>query len=188
MISVKCPGCSTESHLKDKYAGKVGKCKKCGETLRIPTVTKKEAANNRGRALDEVFKLPSQPQPARVESGWWVKVGRKTYGPYTDDQLKDHGVTGHISCQSLIAKERNGPFFLAGRMRDFFPMIQEKAVVDYKGAWCPHCKSRNSEKRMEDFGCFWVIIILVSLGWGLLLFPFFPRSWHCLECGNTWRA
>lgn len=40
MITVACPSCSHEIKAKDEHEGKAGKCKHCGETIRIPVKEK----------------------------------------------------------------------------------------------------------------------------------------------------
>lgn len=44
MIAVKCPTCSSPSTVKDEYAGRVGKCKKCGDSIKIPDALKPQPA------------------------------------------------------------------------------------------------------------------------------------------------
>ena len=65
---------------------------------------------------------------------------------------------------------------------------QGPAVVDIQGAWCPHCRSRNSVKRTSGFGCAFWVFVLVSMGLALIMIPFLPKTWHCFTCGNEWRA
>ena len=40
MITVACPSCSQEIKAKDEHEGKIGKCKRCGEPVRIPAKEK----------------------------------------------------------------------------------------------------------------------------------------------------
>jgi hypothetical protein len=60
--------------------------------------------------------------------------------------------------------------------------------VNVQGAWCPHCKNRNSVKHTSGLGCVFWIFVLVSIGLALIMIPFLPKSWRCIVCGNEWRA
>lgn len=60
--------------------------------------------------------------------------------------------------------------------------------VNIAGARCPACGNRNSERFGPGIGCAWWILILLSLGIGLILLFFMPRRWRCFECGNEWRT
>lgn len=120
---------------------------------------------------------------------WWIKVSGKVYGPYTLTELKELVEIERINKSSLIAESEKGPFYKAVKLKTLFTSENsEDNLVNIKGAWCPNCRYRNSVKKMGNLGCFWIVIIFISFGIGLLLFPFFPREWNCLSCGNRWRA
>ena len=42
MIEFTCPSCGLQLRVSDKLANKTGKCKRCGEPLKVPSVGKKE--------------------------------------------------------------------------------------------------------------------------------------------------
>lgn len=65
---------------------------------------------------------------------------------------------------------------------------QEQPPIDKQGTWCPHCNNRDSTKKIRGMGCIFWVIVLFSIGLGLLAIPFLPREWHCHVCGNVWRA
>lgn len=73
------------------------------------------------------------------------------------------------------------------------PIIPRQAqapppVVDITGAWCPHCKNRNSHKTTDGKSCVFWIFVIVSMGLALIMIPFLPKTWHCNVCGNEWKA
>lgn len=39
MIAIKCPSCSYEFDVDDQFAGRSGKCKRCGESIRVPSAS-----------------------------------------------------------------------------------------------------------------------------------------------------
>jgi hypothetical protein len=66
------------------------------------------------------------------------------------------------------------------------PQMPKKVVIDKRGAWCPHCGNRNSYKSTGGVGCITLGILFISMI-GILLIPFLPKTWHCRECGHTWK-
>lgn len=52
---------------------------------------------------------------------------------------------------------------------------------------CPKCSSRNINVRRE-VGCFFMILVFISFGIGLVMFPFLPRIGKCNDCGCSWKA
>jgi hypothetical protein len=60
-ISFKCPGCGASYNVKDEYAGKSTKCKKCGELMKIPAA---KAAD-----FDDLPDLSSLAPPAASDWG-----------------------------------------------------------------------------------------------------------------------
>ncbi len=61
-----------------------------------------------------------------------------------------------------------------------------KKVINKGGAWCPHCGNRNSYSKSDGTGCLTLGILFISLI-GILFIPFLPKTWHCRECGHTWK-
>lgn len=59
-------------------------------------------------------------------------------------------------------------------------------VVNKRGAFCPHCGNRNSIRKTRGMGCLFMCFLFISMGLALLLIPFLPKEWHCLECKNKW--
>ena len=63
-----------------------------------------------------------------------------------------------------------------------------EGYIDWYGTWCPNCRNRCSKKEMKGAGCLFAGFVFVSMGLALILLPFLPREWHCLQCQNRWRA
>ena len=61
-----------------------------------------------------------------------------------------------------------------------------KKVINKGGAWCPHCGNRNSYSKSGGVGCLTLGILFISVI-GILFIPFLPKTWHCRECGHTWK-
>jgi len=65
MISFSCPQCGNSMNVKPQYAGKKGKCKSCGETIRVPPPQSEPVqeliVNN-----DELEELPSIQRQSSV--------------------------------------------------------------------------------------------------------------------------
>jgi hypothetical protein len=59
--------------------------------------------------------------------------------------------------------------------------------IDKHGAWCPHCHNRASWKD-TDYGFFFILLVLLTMGVALLLIPILPKTWHCTQCNHQWKA
>ncbi len=46
MIDYTCPHCNQELHIKEKHAGKSGRCNKCGGSIVVPTTPSAEYSAN----------------------------------------------------------------------------------------------------------------------------------------------
>jgi len=53
--------------------------------------------------------------------------------------------------------------------------------------FCPRCNDMNVVTS-RDVGCFFVVLVFVSLGLGLLMFPFLPVTATCNTCGAKWKV
>ncbi len=51
---------------------------------------------------------------------------------------------------------------------------------------CPVCGS-SKIRCARELGCFFVIFLLVSMGIGLVMYPFLPKTCTCRSCGATWK-
>jgi hypothetical protein len=140
-----------------------------------------------------------------------VAQGRKAIGTYSDGRaLHFDEATGQfdiggtsVTVDQVVGYDRAGHVFwqrdemrswaheYAAAMAPRAPgagQPQPAVGIDVQGAWCPHCQNRNSVKHTSGFGCVFWIVVLVSLGLGLIMIPFLPKTWRCLVCGNEWRA
>ena len=45
MISFQCPACGKKLKVKDEFAGKKGKCPKCGNVINIPALGEGEGSH-----------------------------------------------------------------------------------------------------------------------------------------------
>jgi predicted RNA-binding Zn-ribbon protein involved in translation (DUF1610 family) len=59
--------------------------------------------------------------------------------------------------------------------------------VNKSGAWCPNCGNRDSY-RFRRVGCFFWVLVVLTFGLALLLWPILSQSWRCEVCGNEWKA
>lgn len=66
MIAVKCPTCSASLAVKDEYAGKVGKCKKCGDSIKVPDAPK-PARTPTPPPVSQPVAVQPQPQIIYIE-------------------------------------------------------------------------------------------------------------------------
>ena len=51
---------------------------------------------------------------------------------------------------------------------------------------CPNCGSVKVSKHKE-VGCFWIVFFFISIGIGLIMYPFLPINYKCRECGTKWK-
>ncbi len=197
MITFKCPTCSTEMKVKSDYAGKAGRCKKCGEVLQVPskeTPRTTSAASSGGViVVKEVEALPKVITNASPTEGisWYIKVSNEVYGPYALNVMKEFAEIERLQPHSVIGESPGGPFYHASKIKAFFanePQVEERKIDTY-GVWCPHCGNRCSQKHTSPLGCFITLILgLFTLGIGLIVFIFLPHEWHCNQCQHRWRA
>jgi len=68
MIEFMCPSCSHQIKIKDEYAGKAGKCKRCGEAVRVPDSDSGMVVSiSQPIAVSSPVRLPlAQPSPQQV--------------------------------------------------------------------------------------------------------------------------
>jgi GYF domain 2 len=71
-------------------------------------------------------------------------------------------------------------------IREIQPATAEKKI-NKRGAWCPHCGNRDSDKTTTGLGCLIIIILFFTII-GILLIPFLPKNWKCRVCKHVWRA
>lgn len=141
MIDFSCPTCGNNWKVADEHAGKVGKCKSCKTTIKIPT---------------PVIAVLNAPEPQPV-----------VYTPTV--QVEEYRASKPEPVNDGVPRNADG-------------------YIDYYGTWCPNCKNRCSKKEMKGAGCLFAGFVFVSMGLALILLPFLPREWHCLQCQNRWRA
>ena len=80
--------------------------------------------------------------------------------------------TAHIASMNLIHQQPTAE--------------KPRKIIDKRGAWCTHCGNRNSYRKSDGAGCLTLGILFISLI-GVLFIPFLPKTWHCNECGHTWK-
>ena len=52
--------------------------------------------------------------------------------------------------------------------------------------YCPRCEQNNVTVQREP-GCAFVVFLFVSMGLGLVMYPFLPLVATCNKCGARWR-
>src|SRR5258708_6846637 len=67
------------------------------------------------------------------------------------------------------------------------PTAVKATIIDKRGAWCPNCHNRNSD-RTTQAGCFYYLLVVLTLGGALLFYPLLPRIWNCNVCLHKWRG
>lgn len=68
-----------------------------------------------------------------------------------------------------------------------YDSVTQKMVIDERGAWCPHCRNRDSVKITANKGCLFWIFVFISVGAALIMIPFM-KVWRCSVCMHEWKA
>lgn len=51
---------------------------------------------------------------------------------------------------------------------------------------CPECKSQDVECH-KKVGCFFIVFLFISMGLGLVMYPFLPKECTCKKCRLKWK-
>jgi hypothetical protein len=161
---MKCPFCSEE--IKDDAK----KCRFCGEWLSedhkvARAVTEKKGSSN--------LKMYSFCVIKKHESG-----------------KEDYKYDDILAANPEDARQKVAKLFKGYEINENLGIRERKDASAGKNSGkysCPSCKS-NSTTCKRDIGCVMMIIIFVSLGFGLIMMPFLPNHCTCQDCGYKWKS
>ncbi len=155
-IEFSCPQCGHPIRAKDEAAGKSGKCKDCGETIRIPSprTVDTRIAKRAAALIPEVVPRP----PALPNREYPIaRAPLPTYAP-------------PAPIPPPVAVQVNMPIVVPGGVRKY----------------CPHCRNYGPCAPEPMSTALHVLLTIVTVGWWLIVWILLAlsRSYRCPICGS----
>jgi len=143
MINMNCPNCGYGLAIPDQYAGRSGRCKKCGATIEVPSVAVSPPS---GSSTNDVKKLRQHVSPAPIpeqsqnRSEWFYVVNKTKQGPLDEPTLRQLFVTGDLPPTTLVWQRGLEEWSPANQLSTF--LVSQEDVVSQPPALAPETEGQ----------------------------------------------